>query len=220
MYAALSCGPWAILLAVFLKSLNFGQACCKANYEKYYKNEGPSLKLYLQFKAEATYFSDFFRCADDRMPDGDNVPEFSSMIVPLSASRIQLPESEMQISSYTIPPTSDHPFFMTAKRYWLSECEEQEPESGGDAKTLILLHSTSYHKEIWEPFMQAFYRLLPKKNGTENRTKMGTIRDAWAIECPNHGESAYLNLRLWGSQKPHERVKCVCSNSFYIYLTP
>jgi hypothetical protein len=147
------------------------------------------------------------------------VSEFSSVSM-MAPSCIRLPDSDMQINSYTIPPTSDHPFFMTAKRYWLPECEEQDSGSGEDARTLILLHSTSYHKEIWEPFMQAFYRLLPKsclQNGTKNRTKMGTVRDAWAIECPNHGESAYLNLRLWGSRKPHE---CVCSITFLYFLRP
>jgi len=126
--------------------------------------------------------------------------------------------SEMQISSYTIPPSSDHPFFMTAKRYWLAECEDLD----GGARTLILLHSTSFPKEIWEPFMQAFFRLRCPKNCTENRTimAMDTVRDAWAIECPNHGESAYLNLRLWASQKPHERVKCAGTLLFCTFLCP
>jgi len=133
----------------------------------------------------------------------------------------QLPDSDMQISSYTIPPTSDHPFFMTAKRYWLAECEEQDSDLDGGARTLILLHSTSFPKEIWEPFMQAFFRLVSKRcpqNCTGNRTimAMGNVRDAWAIECPNHGESANLNLRLWASQKPHERVKCAYSISFFV----
>ena len=121
--------------------------------------------------------------------------------------------ASMQISSYSIPPSSDHPFFITAKRYWLSECGRLDSDSDADARTLILLHSTSFHKEIWEPFIQDFYNLVLKKclqDSIGNRTKMGVVvRDAWAIECPNHGESASLNLRVW-TESPEERMKCTC----------
>jgi hypothetical protein len=129
----------------------------------------------------------------------------------------------MQIGSYTIPPSSDYPFFITAKRYWLSEYGEQELDSDMDARTVILLHSTSFHKEIWEPFLQDFFNLVSKKcfqKGTGDKTKLGAVRDAWAIECPNHGESACLNLRLWATQRPQERIKCMCMLSSYIFLRP
>lgn len=132
--------------------------------------------------------------------------------------------ANMQISSYSIPPSSDHPFFITAKRYWLSECGlDSDSDSDADSRTLILLHSTSFHKEIWEPFMQDFYNLVLKKcfqDGIGNRTKTGVVvRDAWAIECPNHGESAGLNLRVW-SESPQKRTKCtwisILKCAFYV----
>jgi len=117
----------------------------------------------------------------------------------------------MFISTYTIPPASDYPFYIAAKRYWVPEIEEQS-EKNADAQTLIMLHSTSYHKEIWEPVLQVFYNLITVglRDGCSNRTKMANIRDAWAIECPNHGESAYLNLRAWKArgQSPQQTINC------------
>lgn len=125
---------------------------------------------------------------------------------------------EMKISWYTIPPSSDHPFFITAKRYWLSECEEQEAgKLDRDSRvTLILLHSTSFHKEIWEPCIEDFYNVLSKHHSIRNRTKKGCVRDAWAIDCPNHGQSARLNLRRWQSQ--NERVKCMYNLLFFFFF--
>lgn len=115
----------------------------------------------------------------------------------------------MLISAYTIPPASDYPFYMTAKRYWVPEIEENSSKNP-DAQTLIVLHSTSYHKEIWEPVLQVLYNLLTEsfRDGSSNRTKVASVRDVWAIECPNHGESAYLNLRAWKRQSPQETVNC------------
>jgi len=114
-------------------------------------------------------------------------------------------------STYTIPPASDYPFYMTAKRYWVPEVEEKSSKNP-DAQTLIVLHSTSFHKESWEPILQVFYHLLTEglRDGSSNRTKVANVRDAWAIECPNHGESAYLNLRAGKvmGQSPQETVNC------------
>ncbi len=114
----------------------------------------------------------------------------------------------MLVGSYTIPPSSDYPYFTTAKRYWLPESDDCA-QSDREAYTLIVLHSTSFHKEIWEPVLQILYTLISEKShlrtGARNKTKTANIKETWAIECPNHGESAYLNLRAW---KANARPQC------------
>lgn len=87
-----------------------------------------------------------------------------------------------------LEPDESYPLFVTAKCY--------EPVHSGsvgklssDSLTLILLHSTSFHKETWEPFLEDLFDLVQKAGRP-------SISEAWAIECPNHGESASLNEEL------------------------
>jgi hypothetical protein len=96
------------------------------------------------------------------------------------------------------PP--DHGLCITAKRYWIPEALETAADP--DALTAILLHSTSFHKETWEPSLERFLTL-----STQPGSKV-RIREAWAVDCPNHGEAAFLNepkLNL-----PEFRNNCVC----------
>ncbi|KAF8815782.1 alpha/beta-hydrolase [Phlegmacium glaucopus] len=87
--------------------------------------------------------------------------------------------------SYTLPPTADYPLYIIAKRYWIPSFEANSENPA--AKTLIVLHSTSYHKETWEPTLEELFNRISQSNPKV------LIRDAWAIDCPNHGESAVLN---------------------------
>lgn len=87
-----------------------------------------------------------------------------------------------------LEPDESYPLFVTAKCY--------EPVHSGsvgklssDSLTLILLHSTSFHKETWEPFLEDLFDLVQQSGRPP-------ISEAWAIECPNHGESASLNEEL------------------------
>ncbi|TFK65849.1 hypothetical protein BDN72DRAFT_880692 [Pluteus cervinus] len=87
------------------------------------------------------------------------------------------------------PPRPEYPFYITAKRYWLQafEAHANDPE----ALTLIVLHSTSFHKETWEPALHDLFGFVVKNGrGTVK------IREAWAIDCPNHGEAAVLNEEM------------------------
>ena len=94
----------------------------------------------------------------------------------------------MLIRSYTLPPSADYSLYIIAKRYWLPsfEANAQNPA----AKTLIILHSTSFHKETWEPTLEELFKCI-----SQSKSKV-LIRDAWAIDCPNHGESAVLNNQV------------------------
>ena len=123
--------------------------------------------------------------------------------------------------SYTLPPTPDYPLYITAKRYWMPNFEINNDNDA--AQTLIVLHSTSFHKETWEPTLQDLFKLVlsqqrrrqeeEEENNTASATIEGVlIRDAWAIDCPNHGQSAVLNHRVLEDPKS---TNCVCLFRFF-----
>lgn len=55
-----------------------------------------------------------------------------------------------------------------------------------DALTLLCLHGTSFHKESWEPTLEKIFDLASLGGPVR-------IREAWTLDCPNHGASAVLN---------------------------
>ncbi|KDQ62330.1 hypothetical protein JAAARDRAFT_149140 [Jaapia argillacea MUCL 33604] len=87
-------------------------------------------------------------------------------------------------------PQDGYPLWITAKRYWLPAFEANTSD---DALTLILLHSTSFHKETWEPTVQRLFQLVTNAADTGGGGLPVKIREAWVIDCPNHGVSAKLN---------------------------
>lgn len=100
--------------------------------------------------------------------------------------------------SVTYPPRNGYPLFLTAKRYWLSafEVNAQDPE----ALTLIFLHATTSHKETWEPTLDKIFELASRKDSPVK------IREAWCLDCPNHGTSGQLNEKLL--QTPDYFLNC------------
>ncbi|KAJ3506578.1 hypothetical protein NLJ89_g6793 [Agrocybe chaxingu] len=116
----------------------------------------------------------------------------------------------VQAESYTVPASPDYPFFLKAKRYWTKECTEDP-----SAQTLIVLHSTSFHKETWEPALEDLFALLVSSasafragEGTRAKGTRVAIREAWMIDCPNHGESATLNHRALSTPEYANYVSC------------
>ncbi|KAI5118823.1 hypothetical protein M0805_009401 [Coniferiporia weirii] len=55
--------------------------------------------------------------------------------------------------------------------------------------TLFLAHGIGLHKELFEPFLCDLKDLQTKSAQTVNTV----VADAWAIDCPNHGDSSLLN---------------------------
>jgi len=88
---------------------------------------------------------------------------------------------------FILEPDMDYPLHITAKQFWRAELEANWDDP--DAFTLILLHSTSFHKETWEPTLQHLF------DECQSCPTTPKIKCAWVIECPNHGESAALNDR-------------------------
>ncbi|GJE91212.1 alpha/beta hydrolase [Phanerochaete sordida] len=81
-------------------------------------------------------------------------------------------------TTYIIDARPQLPFHITGNCY-----QPDPPRDTG--RTLVLLHATGLHKETWEPVVETLFELSASAGDA--------IRDAWAIECPNHGESAVLN---------------------------
>ncbi|KAH7888249.1 hypothetical protein F5I97DRAFT_1806658 [Phlebopus sp. FC_14] len=117
---------------------------------------------------------------------------------------------------FTLQPDANYPLHITAKQYLCPEFES----SWGDpnALTFIVLHSTSFHKETWEPTLQCLFDHVlnnsspaPHDDGVSGALpRFGgvKIRCAWAIECPNHGESAALNDTALQQPPFHRNFGC------------
>ncbi|KAI9513482.1 Alpha/beta hydrolase fold-1 [Russula earlei] len=93
----------------------------------------------------------------------------------------------LQSQSYIFDARPHYPLLVSVKRYWVPSLESTD----GDAVTLVLAHATSFHKELWEPFLEDLYDQTT--TSPRHNSPVPKIRDAWAIDCPNHGDSAVLN---------------------------
>ncbi|KAH6899475.1 hypothetical protein BKA70DRAFT_1313575 [Coprinopsis sp. MPI-PUGE-AT-0042] len=94
--------------------------------------------------------------------------------------------SALEITGFRLAPDDDYPLHITAKRYRPAfDDRREENEHQDDVLTLVVLHSTSFHKETWEPCLETMFRLA----GARGKQ----FREAWAIESPNHGETAPWN---------------------------
>ena len=96
-----------------------------------------------------------------------------------------MPARRLQFRSYVFDARPHYPLLVSVKRYWVPEFESKD----AGAATLVLAHATGFHKELWEPVLEELYDQIA--DGTSSSVLK--IRDAWAIDCPNHGESAVLN---------------------------
>lgn len=84
---------------------------------------------------------------------------------------------------HVFDPRPRFPFLVTTKCY---------PNLGDeqDVFTLILAHGNGFPSELWEPIIERIF-------ATENAKPDGLrIREAWAIDAPNHGDAAALNVTL------------------------
>ncbi|KAF9475154.1 hypothetical protein BDN70DRAFT_884048 [Pholiota conissans] len=87
----------------------------------------------------------------------------------------------MKATTYTCDPRPAYKFQVTAVRY--------TPEyPAADGVTLVLAHGNATHKETYSAMLSFLFDLTDS-----TRQHPPLIREAWSIECPNHGESAELN---------------------------
>lgn len=112
-----------------------------------------------------------------------NGADKSNSRFPPSEDRFTLTQDMSLIfEEYVFDPRPQFPFLITMKRYPNSDDEQ-------NGFTLILAHGTGFHKELWEPIIKRIFSENTKSGGLR-------IRDAWAIDAPNHGDAATLNATL------------------------
>lgn len=93
---------------------------------------------------------------------------------------------------YTFDPRPNNPFQTRCIRYFIpTSCVTPETthlaSEDADALTFIVAHGTGFHKEQMGPMLSDLFNLLI---GAQGKIK---VRDAWAIDAPNHGDAAILN---------------------------
>lgn len=103
--------------------------------------------------------------------------------------------ADLLSQSYVFDPRPNYPHLITAKRYWKSIPTSQVLKDP-DAFTLIFAHGTGFHKEHFEATLEDLYKCVQNHPGHSSIK----IREAWTIDCPNHGEAAFLNEKSlqWG----------------------
>ncbi|KAI1790038.1 Alpha/beta hydrolase fold-1 [Ganoderma leucocontextum] len=79
----------------------------------------------------------------------------------------------------------DSNLLVVADRYYLHANVSNE-----DGVTLVLAHCSSGHKEQWLPTVTKLLDLCSRSPSLQPRWR---IREAWALDAPNHGDSAILN---------------------------
>ena len=120
--------------------------------------------------------------------------------------------------SFTLPPdipasgrgewrTGYYSLFITAKRYRV-RASEKAFQNDADAITVLALHSTSSHKEMWEPTLEALLQVLEERNDSA-RVK---IREVWAVDCPNHGHAGVLNREVLERQLLTPNCEYFCTD--------
>ncbi|KZT40162.1 hypothetical protein SISSUDRAFT_539707 [Sistotremastrum suecicum HHB10207 ss-3] len=82
---------------------------------------------------------------------------------------------------HIVDPRPEYPFQLTVKCY-----KPSVPSI--DGYTLVFAHGTAYHKEHWEPEIERLFEL--------SRNSDYPIREAWSIDCPNHGDAGVLNAKV------------------------
>ncbi|KAK0472758.1 alpha/beta-hydrolase [Armillaria novae-zelandiae] len=91
---------------------------------------------------------------------------------------------DLLVTNFTLQTnTTGTPLWASLKRYTKAKLCSQKIQPG---YVLILTHGTGFHKEQWEPTMRHLFNLDVRS----------TIREAWAVDCQNHGEAAILNERV------------------------
>lgn len=95
----------------------------------------------------------------------------------------------MQVISrnYTFEWRPEYPFLVNATRYYLpTGTVASSHEQSSPGFTAIFAHGTGFHKEQWEPTIHRLFEFNTKAN-------LPILREAWSVDCPNHGQSYILN---------------------------
>ncbi|KAG6833969.1 hypothetical protein H0H93_012872, partial [Arthromyces matolae] len=86
----------------------------------------------------------------------------------------------------------------TMKRYTRASVDEYSAARDEPRAILLLGHGAGFPKETWEPTIEDLFGLDDSIPLTETmkRSKTGgglRVREAWALDCQNHGQAAIVN---------------------------
>ncbi|RDB26981.1 Abhydrolase domain-containing protein mpaH [Hypsizygus marmoreus] len=103
----------------------------------------------------------------------------------------------METKSFIIPYSEDpgsRPLKVAAKRYRFPD----RKSDNGPGVILLLVHGVGFNKETWEPFLEELGALQHASDACRTH-----IKEAWAFDCPNHGEAAVLNDKALFNSPTH-----------------
>ncbi|KAI5117066.1 hypothetical protein M0805_006788 [Coniferiporia weirii] len=96
-----------------------------------------------------------------------------------------LPKLQIQSHIFDACDFSGRNLKATFKHYTLARANQ----SASDEVVLLLAHGAGLHKEQWEPFLEDLQRFQLESPGDCE------VVEAWAADCPNHGEGGVVNDR-------------------------
>ncbi|KAF8075722.1 Alpha/beta hydrolase fold-1 [Lyophyllum atratum] len=86
--------------------------------------------------------------------------------------------------------THGTPLVCTIKRY--TRTSGNGPSPNEPSAILLLGHGTGFPKETWEPTIEDLFA-LDDSQATTTIDGALRVREAWALDCQNHGEAAVVN---------------------------
>jgi len=100
----------------------------------------------------------------------------------------------MITETLSLPATELFPLQVLATRYRTGDVSV--PESVEDGYTLVCMHAVGLHKETWQAVARHLLSSITKDSVGRPHYLGHIIREIYAIECPNHGESALVNKEI------------------------
>jgi len=88
--------------------------------------------------------------------------------------------------------THGTPLVSTMKRYTRASGKGPRPDE--PSAILLLGHGAGFPKETWEPTIEDLFALDDKL--TPTTVGALRVREAWALDCQNHGEAAVVNAEI------------------------
>ncbi|KAF9037087.1 Alpha/Beta hydrolase protein [Panaeolus papilionaceus] len=108
-----------------------------------------------------------------------------------SKNDVKSPASKLAVQKYTLTTlTHGTPLMAPMKKY--IRASDAEKEGGPEGRVILLLgHGAGFFKETWEPVIEDLFDLDDGKSGKF------VVREAWGLDCQNHGEGCTLNEYLF-----------------------
>ncbi|TCD67353.1 hypothetical protein EIP91_000220 [Steccherinum ochraceum] len=104
---------------------------------------------------------------------------------------------ELRVDEYSLTGT---PAYGGLRYCFKRYCNSSLLPRSSPGMVLLLMHGIGSHKESWEPVLEHLFTL------EKNSTLRGSIKEAWCMDSPNHGQGAIWNdaiLEKISMKSPH-----------------